>query len=215
MRTASVIFDVDGTLVDSKTFDDELYGRAIRDVLGPVAIRSAWNDYPHVTDSGILREICQENGLDPGTHEAAVRHRFGQLIEAHLAEQGTCRPIRGGPTLFEALRRRRGLHIGIATGGWEHTALMKLRAAGYEVTGVALASADDAFVRTEILDKARTRLPVSEMTVYVGDGDWDRRACESLGWTFVGIGDGVRGQCQHWMPDLSMLDRIDAVLRDP
>jgi FMN phosphatase YigB (HAD superfamily) len=215
MRTACVIFDVDGTLVDSNAFDDDLYGRAILEVLGPVAIRPAWSDYPHVTDSGILREICQENGLDPGDHEAAVRHRFGQLIEAHLATQGACRAIPGGPTLFGALRKRRGLHVGIATGGWAHTALMKLRAARYEVTGVVLASADDAFVRAEILHKARMCLPMSEMTVYVGDGDWDRRACEVLGWTFVGIGDRVRGRCRHWMPDLSLLDPIDTVLGDP
>jgi hypothetical protein len=42
-------------------------------------------------------------------------------------------------------------------------------------------------------------------TVYVGDGEWDRRACEQLGWGFIGVGERLRGGCERWVPDL----RID------
>lgn len=214
MLKTCVIFDVDGTLVDSTAFDDELYGRAIRDVLGEVRIRAAWSDYENKTDTGILRELCRDNGLDDQAHEGAVRYRFGQLVAAHLAKPEICRPIAGGPLLFQELRKRVGLHVGIATGGWEHTALMKLRAAGYDLSGVLLASADDAFVRADILQFARDRLPRSERAVYVGDGEWDRQACESLGWSFVGIGARLRGRCRHWMADLSSDGVLNALVHE-
>ena len=51
----AVIFDIDGTLVESSGFEDDLYVAAVRDVLGDVCIRKAWNTYRHVTDTGILK----------------------------------------------------------------------------------------------------------------------------------------------------------------
>ena len=41
----AVIFDIDGTLVESSGFEDDLYVAAVRDVLGDVCIRKAWNTY--------------------------------------------------------------------------------------------------------------------------------------------------------------------------
>ena len=51
----AVIFDIDGTLVESAGFEDDLYVAAVRDVLGDVCIRKTWNTYRHVTDTGILK----------------------------------------------------------------------------------------------------------------------------------------------------------------
>lgn len=51
----AAIFDIDGTLVESSGFEDELYVAAVRDVLGDVCIRESWSTYRHVTDTGILR----------------------------------------------------------------------------------------------------------------------------------------------------------------
>lgn len=212
MPALCVIFDVDGTLVDSNAFNDELYGRAVTDVLGNVRLRPDWSRYEHKTDTGILREICRENALDARAPELNVRKRFGELVGDHLQRSGACPPIPGGPALLDSLRNYPGVHVGIATGGWPHTALMKLHAAGYDTSGLVLASADDAYERTEILEIARTRLAPAAAAMYVGDGEWDRRACESLGWPFIGVGDRLRGQCKHWMPDLLSDQVIGALL---
>ncbi len=59
----AVIFDVDGTLLDSYGIDDSLYADAVRAVLGAVFIRDAWEKYPRVTDTGVLADICSDNGL--------------------------------------------------------------------------------------------------------------------------------------------------------
>ncbi len=63
MKATAVIFDIDGTLVDSSSFDGQLYIAAIRDVLGDVSMRADLHEYPNHTDTGILMEICKENGL--------------------------------------------------------------------------------------------------------------------------------------------------------
>lgn len=51
----AAIFDIDGTLVESTGFEDELYVAAVRDVLGDVCIREEWSTYTHVTDMCILK----------------------------------------------------------------------------------------------------------------------------------------------------------------
>lgn len=61
----NVIFDVDGTLVDSYGLDTELYCRAVNEVLGQASIRKDWAEYTHVTDAGILAEILQDNDIPP------------------------------------------------------------------------------------------------------------------------------------------------------
>ncbi len=48
-----IVFDVDGTLVESDEFDGVLYAKAVRDVLD-IDVDEDWSSYRHVTDSGIL-----------------------------------------------------------------------------------------------------------------------------------------------------------------
>jgi hypothetical protein len=66
-----------------------------------------------------------------------------------------------------------------------------------------MASSDDAYQRIRIMELCRARLPATRVTIYVGDGEWDQRASEQLGWRFVGVGSRLRGKCQHWLPDFS------------
>lgn len=202
MTDACVIFDIDGTLVDSVAFDARAYVAAVGDVLGNVSLRADWS-YGHVTDSGILRQICEENRLDVAQYEQSVKARFGELIADHLRREGMCPPIAGAQRLLAELRSTAGCHIGIATGGWRHTAGMKLKHAGYDVEGVPIASSDDGYERIRIMDLCRARLPATRITTYVGDGEWDRVASERLGWRFIGVGSRLRGKCEHWLPDFS------------
>jgi phosphoglycolate phosphatase-like HAD superfamily hydrolase len=203
MTNVCVIFDIDGTLVDSVADDARLYGVAVREVLGEVSIRPRWSEYDHVTDSGILRQICHENGLDIAQCEQHVRARFGELIADHLRAEGSCQPTPGALQLLQELRASLYGRVGIATGGWGHTAHMKLARAGYDVSGIPLTSSDDGHERAHIMKQCRALLPETAVTVYVGDGEWDKRASELLGWRFIGVGSRLRGTCEHWLPDLS------------
>jgi phosphoglycolate phosphatase-like HAD superfamily hydrolase len=198
-----VIFDIDGTLLNSTVVDDQLYTTAVRDVLGNVHIRPSWGDYEHVTDTGILNAICRENGLEPREHAVQVRERFGQLMSTHLSRTGGFAPIPGAVQFFDQLRSRPGVHVGIATGGWGHTARMKLRHAGFDISSIPLTCSDDYHERAQIMMLCRSKLSArATQVVYIGDGQWDRQASERLGWDFIGIGDRLRGQCKHWLADL-------------
>src|SRR5215470_10025349 len=104
MRNAGVIFDIDGTLVDSTEFEGRLYVAAVLWVLGRVPIRSNWGDYEDVSDSGILRQICHENGLGASLCERLVRARFGELVSEHLRQQGSCQPLLSGISAYETDR---------------------------------------------------------------------------------------------------------------
>ena len=59
----AVIFDIDGTLVESFQFDGIIYASAVKDVLGEVYINDNWNQYKNITDSGILQQIMDENQI--------------------------------------------------------------------------------------------------------------------------------------------------------
>lgn len=208
MTDVCVIFDIDGTLVDSVAEDARLYGVAVREVLGDVSIRPRWSEYQHVTDAGILRQICTENGLDVARCEQRVRARFGELIAEYLRAEGSCHPTLGALQLLQELRGALEGRIGIATGGWGHTARMKLVRAGYEVSGIPLTSSDDGHERVHIMKQCRALLPAAAITIYVGDGEWDKRASELLGWRFIGVGSRLQGSCERWLPDFSAPDLL-------
>jgi phosphoglycolate phosphatase-like HAD superfamily hydrolase len=198
------VFDLDGTLVDSSGFDGRLYADAVREVLGDVDIDVTWQRYRHVTDAGVLAEIVSDYGLDDVAGiTARVRESFGAKIDRYLAGGGECIAIRGAVAALAGLRAR-GRTVGIATGGFGHTAHMKLGRVGFETEGLVLTSSDDALDRAEIMRLCLARLGGDERcATYVGDGPWDLEATRRAGWSFVGIGPRLAGQCETWIEDFA------------
>lgn len=212
MPTTCIIFDIDGTLVDSGKFEDTLYATAVRDVLGSVQIRTVWGDYEHVTDAGIVLEICNDNGLEVEDTVQKVRIRFGEIVSDYLSAGGPCTPTPGALPFWRELRNSPDVEVGIATGGWGHTARMKLESAGFVHTGVPLVSSDDLHVRTRIMKCCRALLPTTDSTIYIGDGEWDRVAAEQVEWRFIGVGDRLRGKCVDWIPNFTAAGLLDRIL---
>ncbi len=96
-----------------------------------------------------------------------------------------------------AIRANGHALAGIATGGWEHSARLKLKLSGLERFGLPLASSDDAVKRADIMRiAARRTLARAAMEnmvfTYVGDGVWDLQASRELDWAFIGIASGAR-----------------------
>lgn len=200
----AVIFDIDGTLVESSRFEDDVYISAIRDVLGDVSIREDWRTYRHVTDTGVLRQIMQENQIQGEERIHEVRTRFGELANRYVDSGGECLPIAGALSLLQNLRNDDRYEVGIATGGWSHTARMKLEHAGFDLQHVVLASSDDSDERTAIMQKCLHALGNSfQRIVYAGDAEWDVRATRELGWHFIGVGPQLKGRCTHWVENFS------------
>ena len=210
MKDFCIIFDIDGTLVETVTVDDRLYGDAVRAILGNVVLRERWAHYTHISDAGILREICADNGLHFSAVHESVRARFGEMFRAELAQR-PCQPLNGALECIQSLSARSDVDVGIATGGWGHTARMKIESAGFGNRDVPFASSDDHHVRTSIMSHCRQQMSASDVTVYVGDGEWDMKAAAELDWMFIGVGERLRGRCKKWVADLSMASVLEFI----
>ena len=198
-----IIFDLDGTLVDSYDLDERLYRKAVLSELPGVRLRQSWYDYHYSTDSGILMEILTEFNLPVHDYYDSVRQRFGNLVKNHLQSVNNCTPIPGAAALLNKLCQIPNIQIGIATGGWGHTARMKLEAAGLSDLNIPMSSGDDAHSRKEVMQICANKMKSSISSfVYVGDAEWDLRAANKLGWQFIGVGPRIEGKCDIWVPDL-------------
>ena len=209
----ATIFDIDGTLVENFGFDDACYISAIREVLGEVHIHDDWSKYKNVTDTGSLRQIMEENNIQEEGQIQEVRTKFGELIRQYLQNDGKCRPKQGAIHLIDKLITTDGYEVGFATGGWEHTAKMKLRHAGFNLRNTVLTSSDDGDERVVIMKKCLLQLGhCFQRVVYIGDAEWDMQATQTLGWHFIGVGTRLKGKCEFWVEDFSNQDTFMKML---
>lgn len=191
----AIIFDVDGTLIESMAIDTELYFSSINEVLGPVNVRENLDEYEHVTDTGILAQLLSDNGISFDNEiVASIQAAFVEKIRRHIDKSGPFPAIDGALDFFDTTRNSCNKRVAIATGGWRKSALLKLRSAGFDVDGIPLVTSDDAPSRTEIMRSALAMIGDSfESVIYFGDARWDQRACRTLGWDFVAVGPELGG----------------------
>ena len=202
--------------MDSDEFDSEFYVAAVRKVLG-IEIGDDWSAYRNVTDGGILDEIIDNAGLTAGRFgiHSEVKAVFVKLVSEYLEERGGRLPeIEGARTFLAELNLLPEVTLALATGGWEETARIKLRAAGLDRYSVPFASGSDALTRVEIMRIAEKRALGGRdagRRTYFGDGIWDKRASEELGYDFIAIGDKVRHNARY--PDFRCSETILAHLQ--
>ena len=191
----AMIFDIDGTLLQSMAVDSEIFDRSIAAILGPVRFRDAYSDYENVTDRGIVEELMTDNGRSPDSDVVgSIRNKFVAELSNHIEISGPFAEIPGASKFLNRLSTEADTRVSIATGCWRETALLKLRTSGIELKNVPIATCDDSPSRTEIMRAALARIgePVDSIT-YFGDAQWDVEACQALGWDFVAVGPGLRG----------------------
>jgi beta-phosphoglucomutase-like phosphatase (HAD superfamily) len=190
----AVILDIDGTLIESNEVDAGLYVSAIRSVLGPVRLRESWERYDHVTDSGILEDICADNGVVLARDAIEqIKSRFVESLARHIGTSGAFPEIPGARDFVASLRNSSRHAVAYATGGWGVPARLKLSSAGFPLD-IPLASSDDFPDRMSIMKHALALIGREALSVtYYGDGSWDRVATRRLRWQFVAVGAALTG----------------------
>ena len=191
------VFDIDGTLTDTNDVDLECYEAAVLAELG-LRVPSDWPQFDEVTDAAILATACHRIGRPVPDQDVQNRiaDRVADLLEAARAsEPDRFKPIPGARDIFRILREH-GWKVAMATGAWRASAIVKLRAAAVPFEEVPLASSSDHPSRAEIIRHAVRGFsgPQRGPFVYIGDGVWDGRASMSLGYCFVGVAAGGRGE---------------------
>jgi phosphoglycolate phosphatase-like HAD superfamily hydrolase len=191
----AIVFDVDGTLIESMSIDSELYFSSINSVLGPVNIREDLSDYDNVTDSGILAQLIDDNGFSSKDEVAeSIQAIFVESLRKHIQTVGPFPAIEGAIQMVDKVRHSANTRIAIATGGWRRSAILKLESTGFNIDGIPVATCDNSPSRIEIMRTALSRIGNDfESVTYFGDAEWDRQSCQNLGWNFVAVGPDLGG----------------------
>lgn len=189
-----VIFDVDGTLVNSCQFDSEIYFDSINRVL-KIEFNSQTRVWKNVTDSGVLNEIIDLLGLSKKREEiySEVKSIFVKKISDYISTTPVIE-VKGASRFIEILKEINDLKISIATGGWSETAIMKLHSAGIDISGIPIVSSNDHYIRTEIMKLSAAKAnngDLPEDCTYFGDAAWDKKACQDLEWSFILVGEKI------------------------
>ncbi len=224
-----VIFDIDGTLTQTSRVDEICFIRAFADTHGINLIADHWINCPHISDSGVTQHLFQHHfGRDPHDQEShAIRTRLVDLLEEHHRnDQSYFAEIPGAAAMFNQLVQSRDWMKAIATGCWQASAEMKLRAANINYDGIPGGFAEDGVAREAIVGAAISRSRTSyrrenfDRIVSVGDGVWDVRTATRLGLAFVGVGSGSRAEmlreagAKHVISDFEDVDRFFECLEE-
>jgi phosphoglycolate phosphatase-like HAD superfamily hydrolase len=192
MRTL-VIFDIDGTLLDSV----KAHQGAFESTLAQFDLNPHLEDgaaYRHHTDSWIFAEIRLAHGLRfPSSGEIA---EFDDQLAKNFAASvsaGQSLEMAGAIRLLAALDAQPDFATAYATGGMKKITDVKLQNLGFRIDPELVVTATDHTTREHIVLEAIARSDQgqtdSARVVAIGDGVWDAKAARSLKIGFVGVGE--------------------------
>jgi phosphoglycolate phosphatase-like HAD superfamily hydrolase len=189
-----VMFDIDGTLTRTDVVEGRCFVQALEDIFDFTGVSDDWSLYPHCTDSGILESIFKERrGSSPSRSELTeFQAGFLSLLSAEAAAR-PFQPVEGAHEMLRQLTAMSDVAVSLASGAWERSARLKLASAGLAFPQIPGAFADDAHAREDIMRTSQSRsakvrgCEAFTSVIYVGDGEWDARACRNLGWPCIGI----------------------------
>jgi phosphoglycolate phosphatase-like HAD superfamily hydrolase len=195
-----VLFDIDGTLLNSAGMGRASMQRALGMIFGSPGIPSY--RYDGKTDKHIVREVMRMEGHS----DEHIDARMSELLEIYLeglragASSGkfNVRPLAGVPEILDALEAREDVVLGLLTGNIEPGARIKLEAAGIDPDRFRVnAFGSDHEHRPELPAIARRRAGerlglelAGERLVVIGDTPADIECGRSLGARSIGVASG-------------------------
>lgn len=189
MTTRAVLFDVDGTLVDSNYLHVEAWSRAFAQLGQPV---DSWRIHAAIgMDSDLLlKTLLGERAEESGERAAELHGRFYGEVSQNL------RPLAGARDLVREVARR-GHTAVLATSAPENE-LAALRNALQvdDFISITTSSEDVAVAKPEpdIVRVALERAAVDACdAVFVGDSRWDVEAAARAGVRCVALRSGGTG----------------------
>jgi beta-phosphoglucomutase-like phosphatase (HAD superfamily) len=213
------IFDIDGTICDSREIEGVCFVNAIENVTGITLSTLEWTEYPEPTSSGIVRGLLKG---DPASSqkEMEIKHEYCRLLgEARLTHPEEFMPIPGVHSFIKRLQDEGISTIAIATGCFDDEARFKLECCGMALDEYPHATSSDTPRRRDILPLAAARAGGSTADiVYFGDAPWDFAVSRVLPVHLIGIGRRILQLTElgleHTFPDFQDHERLLGALSD-
>jgi HAD superfamily hydrolase (TIGR01549 family) len=190
---SALIFDLDGTLVDTVYAHVFSWQQALAEAGMPV---DAWRIHRRIGMSGGLfaRAVAREVGHQLTVEEVeALQRRHGEVFTSILPDR---RPLPGAVDLLAELRSG-GVPHGIATSGRrpEIDRSLDVLGVGPEVPVVDRGDVVRAKPAPDLFEACRARLDVDARDCFVvGDAVWDVLAARRAGMLSVGVLTGGYGE---------------------
>lgn len=194
MNSVLFLFDVDGTMTDTKDIDDQCFTEVLSELYGFDIHNMDWSEFNHVTDTGLCDEIyMRHKGRKISKTELKrVQKLFVKKINSSIKNEP--KRFNSIPGVQEFLNHatRQNIPMAIATGGWRKSAELKLNAANIPYEPFTLATSNDSFKRRTIMNVAIARAQFEyqrkfSSIIYFGDGLWDAKTCAAMDIPLIGI----------------------------
>jgi len=223
-----LVFDIDGTLLLSGGAGARALDRAFLDRLGvPEAMKGIHPD--GLTDYDIIRRMGERtlgHAIEP-TEADAIRDRYDYYLKEELESSPGFRVLPGVVDLLERLAREEDLLLGLVTGNFEKTGMMKLARGGldhyFRFGGWGSDSIDRAALTRIGIERGRALAagPVSDERVFlIGDTVHDIRCAREAGARPIAVATGSTSadalrerKPEFLLPDLTDPDRFLAIVR--
>lgn len=125
-----ILFDIDLTLLRSTGAGLAAMAEAGTRVFGRELSREGLDTAGRL-DPLIIADLLILNGIDPTPeHSARLRTAYAEALPRHL--EGNTRALPGAHELVDRLATETHLTLGVLTGNYEQTGLLKLAAAGFD-----------------------------------------------------------------------------------
>lgn len=188
-----VLFDIDGTLLYSEKVDSRCFANSYKAIFGLPFPTIDWTKFTEVTDHVIFRTAFNDHfGRYPTERERTnfEDHYLAGLNASREAQPEEFREVPGAAKLWQLLEDDERFVPGIATGGWQRPAAIKLAHVGIPAAHPYAGYANDKFSRVDILREAIDLVSEAhdiDRIVYVGDASWDVTTTQKMGLPLIGV----------------------------
>ena len=225
-----VLFDIDGTLLNSHGAGRRAMKRALRAVYGTAGDLDGY-DMAGKTDRRIIHDVLTAAGIPAQEVEARLpeyRRLYARLLEDVVAERPPT-PLPGAASLLNRLAHRPDILLGLLTGNLPEGARIKLRSAGFDPDLFAVtAFGSDALDRHDLPAVAVARAQAltghrfqGKRIVIVGDTPLDITCGREMGAKSVAVATGpyspdvlARYGPDVLLPNLADVDRAEMAILD-
>ena len=224
MEPHLILFDIDGTLVDSAGAGRRATEQAFHEVFGldSIGSRTAGVRFAGMTDPKIFGALADALGIPSGRLQArrrALAESYMRALDVQMRRPDPKRrALPGVAALLEALDACRHVYLGLVTGNLEHGARAKLEPFGLNRFFPGGGFGSDHDDRREIARLARTRLSswaglefADSRVVVVGDTEHDIDCARANGFRSLAVESGwVSRECLRKAgPDALFSDLTD------